>query len=175
MADDELQVPCPECGEEFNPELSEKKGWTCPNCGTRQPDLALHYRVLAYLCAVGLATILYMLISSLRRPEGFAWGHLLPVTQAALLLITITVLILRDRPWKNAAVRAAVWLVYGSFVLFYFLLPLLIVLLLIRRDIAQYLRVLLPHGVVLVCVGIYVSWIHIVSRRFERTAPPDTL
>lgn len=168
MAADDLQIPCDECGEEFDPTLSEKKGWTCPNCHARRPDLRLHHRILAYLCGLGLAGTLSMLIASLRYHGRFGWGHLLPITQAAMLLVALTVLVLHRRPWQLRSLRATIWVVYGSFVLFYVVEPVLIVVLLTHKATPGLVRFLIGLGIVLIAFGVYLGWIHTVSRRVNR-------
>jgi hypothetical protein len=173
MTDSPLEIPCEECGENYNPNLNDKKGWTCPNCRSRQPNLSLHYRILAYLCGLGLAWTLYLLLASIRYYGRFGWGHLLPTTQAILLLVAITALILRDRPWEQAPLRATIWLVYGSFVLFYLTEPLLIVVILTHNVTARFLRMIVPLGVGLIGVGAYMTWVHVASRRLQNRTEED--
>ena len=166
----DFQVPCNECDEEFNPTLSKKRGWTCPNCQTRHPNLSLHYRVLAYISALGLAGTIFLLAYSLHHRGHFSWGHLLPVAQSALLLVAFTALVFQDRPWENVALKAALWLVYGNFVLFYTVEPLLIVVLFNASITRRFLSVFATLLVLLVGVGAYLAWLHRASHRLSPTS-----
>jgi hypothetical protein len=173
MGEDDLPIPCDKCGEEFDPNRSETKGWTCPNCHTRRPNLRLHYRIMACLCALGAAGTIIMLITSLRYHGRFGWGHLLPITQAGMLLAALSVLVLHERPWRLRSLRATIWVVYGSFVLFYLVEPVLIVLLLTREAVPGLVGFLIGLGIVLMGFGVYLGWLHAVSRRISSGSKKD--
>lgn len=167
MRETDLQIPCDGCGEEFNPRLSNKKGWTCPNCKTRQPDMAFHYRVVAYLCIGGLLWTVYLMVATGVRHGGLLWQHLLPGLQTVFLLLAMTMALRHDRPWKSNALTAVIWLVFASFVFFYLFQPLLSVALLGIPMSRQLMMFLVPFGILMLLAGIYLFWLHLAARRLR--------
>lgn len=167
MSQPEIKIPCEECGEEFNPYLNRKKGWTCPNCKARQPNLALHYRIVAYLCGGALAWTLFALTSSFINTGHLASIHYLPAAQSFFLLLSLSLITFSRQPWRSNVLTSLLCFVFLSFAFFYLICP---AFLLFGLDVtANYkmMRFLITFGILAVSTGTYLGWVYLAVRRLQ--------
>lgn len=167
MSQSQIKTPCEECGEEFNPYLNRKKGWTCPNCKTRQPNLALHYRIIAYLCGAALAWTLLGLTTSVINTGHLASVHYLPAAQSVFMLLSLSLITFGRQPWRNNVLTSVLCLVFLSFAIFYFLCPALLLFGLNVTASYEMLRFIIIFGVLVVGIGAYLGWVYLAIRRLQ--------
>lgn len=170
MTESEIKTPCDECGEKFNPYLNRKKGWTCPNCKTRQPNMALHYRIITYLCGAALAFTAFGVVGGLipsSNPESVHW---LPLVQSALLLLAMSLITFKSQPWNSNGLTALLCLTFFSFLFCYLIGPTILIFALDVTTDQKTLTVLGILGVLIVSAGVYLSWVYLSVRRLQRAS-----
>ncbi len=173
MPESEIKVPCDECGEQFNPYLNRKKGWTCPNCKTRQPNLALHYRIVGYLCAAALVWTAFGVINSLMT-EGASAIPLVTLSQSILLLLALSISAISREPWRSNGLTALLSLIFFSFLFCNLIGP---AVLIFGFDISAspgLLRFMIISSAVLLCTGTYLGWIYASVRRLHLTGETNS-
>ena len=168
METEEMQIRCKKCEEEFDPRLNQKKGWTCPNCETRNPDLRLHYRVVMGIALLGFLLIGGLTVARLISGTAPANSQVVPLLETLVLLVTVLVLALKKEPWANGLARGLVWVVFGSVFALEVVLPIalqLMSLCLGGEANSRFIGFVVPFGLVYCVLLGYLLWLHMAAKR----------
>ncbi|MFP4028802.1 MAG: hypothetical protein ACLFWL_13515 [Candidatus Brocadiia bacterium] len=160
----DIQIKCKECKEEFNPDLNNKKGWTCPNCGAQNPDLRKHYKIVGVITAILFAGMVALIIFSISRVGKVAWGHVIPLIMALLSLVVAAILLFSDVPWQNPNAIGLMWLLYATYLAMVILLLIVSVIGEVTHP-GRTISILSVLGIFFLVMFGYIYWVHKQTRR----------
>ena len=141
-------VSCRKCKTCFQPDVSTRDPWVCPNCKEKNPNLLRHYRSVADLFILGLIGVVIFIIIGIRG-QNISMGLIFLIAQAAILLTSIVFIYKTKTPWKDKAAKSLIWIVYGLGFLFNVILPLLL-----------HGKIIIPLVVVYLAIFTYLFWLN---------------
>ena len=165
---EETQIKCTGCGETFAPDLSRADGWTCPKCQARNPDLRLHYRVLAGIAGLGfVGTVVWTAVTA-RTGGGMSAGHAILLMEGIVLLAAALLLFSSHAPWASASARAVTNAAFGAAFVIAVLWPVCMTIVLSfigTPPSARFLLFLIPVAVACCAALGYLVWVQKATRK----------